>query len=288
MPTRVAPRSVSAQQSSDILSGIPTYQRERYARGVAERVRTGFSAGESEALILDAIVTEREALARALAAPAMREAFATTYQQAFTALTPKAPLSLMAAQSVVGEVLDNRIRDARQLAALVRDPQFLTQMRANIITPPTDQLPDLPPEKAEDMVKGFLKNEARIHLQQDMHGERIGHMALVEVFTSNAMAVALQQALANELPQYTDAARAQLTAEWLAAREKPARATAQSLDETGVVYKAVMERAAKAKMPVAPLGTVAANDNPTHVKQGPVIHAGKVKPETRHLVMDGL
>lgn len=244
------PEAPAAAPVTAPLAPIPAYRSRQFSYGVADRLREGLQAGQSEAEVLASIAREREALARALDSADFRQAFAQGYLNAYNALVPSAPITLEASVEATRELINNRINDARTLAVLVCDAPFVAQARALSQTPNASPNEGLPPEKVEEMVSRFVHEpatfgvDAAIHKQQSMNGQRVGHQALYDVFSKDAnVKQVLNQQLANHLPQ--DAAR--LAADWLEARAKPAAATVAALGEHGVVYQRVMVQTSQAK-----------------------------------------
>lgn len=228
-------------------NSLPDYRRHQFAQGVAERLRTGAAAGEAEQPILDAIRQERLALAAALDSHDFRHAFATAYLQARASLAPNVAASLEQVHAQTDQVIAHRIADARALAALVADPAFLHEARAQAQQPSAAKGGyQLPPEKITEMIARFTASpapyapDAIIHIAQNMEGERVGHLALAQAFAGDGpLSDLLQQKLASHLPA-ADAAR--LSNDWLEARRNPALATAEALAEGGAVYRAVMQQ----------------------------------------------
>lgn len=247
MQPQEAPQLASAPGAVPApLFPIPPYRERQFAKGVGERLRNGAQAGENEQVILDAVHAERMALAQALGEPAVRAAFAAAYQASHHALAPQAPLSAEAARVATDQILDHRINDARQLALLVTQPPFIHAARAQALqAAPNSAEYQLPPEKITEMIAQFsAMDDAIVHAQQAMEGQRIGHLALAESFTPDGPLVdVLQQALSAHL----DAATAQRVAvDWLQARRTPALATAQTLAEGGEVYGKVIQQVSNA------------------------------------------
>ncbi len=250
MPVQEAPQFDSAvpQPLADP-NDMPGYRRRQFLRGVAERLRDGASKGLDEGAVLAAIARERTALAAALDSHEFRHAFAMGYHQALSTLATNTAMSLEAAHQQTDQVIAHRVADARALAQLTGDAAFVSEARqlAQQPAPPTQPY-QLPPEKITEMVARFTANpaaygaDAVIHVAQNMEGERVGHLALVQAFAAEGALRPLLQQKLNTVLGEQDASR--LAADWLAARRNPAAATAETLAEGGEVYRAVMQRIA--------------------------------------------
>ncbi len=247
MPLQAAPQSVQAPAAiSPPLLPIPPYRVRLFTMGVGERLRDGAAKGLSEAQVLAQISRERNALATAMEQENFRDAFARAYEQAHNARMPEAPVSAQQARSATDDIIKNRANDARQLAHLITQPEFVQRARN---APPKPGHFELPPEKITEMVARFTAEgssygiDARIHNQQSMEGQRIGHLALVQTFAQNGpLHAPLVQALKAAMPESDDAAISTLANDWLEARREPAQATAQTLAEGGTVYNQVTTR----------------------------------------------
>lgn len=249
MPSQEAPQFAHEPVAvSAPLFPIPEYRQRQFAKGVGERLRQGAMQGWNEAQVLASIKAEREALAQVLAEPALHGLLAQSYRAAHDRLVPAAPVSAAASEVVTTDILTNRMNDARQLARLVEQPDFVNAARTQAALPAEPAQPyRLSPEKITEMVDRFASDgagygpDATIHVQQEMEGQRIGHLALAEAFADNGpLMPTLTRALAARLGDEATAQR--LAADWLEARRNPAVATAETLAEGGVVYRAVMER----------------------------------------------
>lgn len=239
------PGQASTANSPSLLP-IPPYRERLFTIGVGERLREGVAQGQNEAQVVSAIARERTALAAAIESEAFRDAFARAYSTAHNALMPQAPVNGEQARSATDDIVKNRANDARQLAHLVTQPDFLERARN---APPKPAQYALPPEKMTEMVSRFAAEgssygiDARIHNQQSMAGHRIGHLALAQIYAENGpLHATLVQGLKAQLPGMDDAAIAQLANDWLEARRDPAVATAAQLTDGGAVYQQVLQR----------------------------------------------
>lgn len=227
-------------------------------------MRTGAAAGLSEPQVLAAIAQERNALAAALDSHDVRHALATGYLQAHSNLAPNLAVSLEKVHQQTDGVVANRVADARALARLVTQEDFITEVHRALQQPANaSENYQLPPEKIEEMVARFdhhppsYPQDAAIHIAQEMEGQRIGHLALAQAFAADGpLCATLRAKLAGLLPA-EDASR--LASDWVEARRKPALATADALAESGAVYVRVMQQfgsghmhSLPASMPAAP------------------------------------
>lgn len=295
MPTQIAPQLNSATDATTAppaamppagdtpLQAIPVYRIRQFMGGVGERLRHDGAQSIPEAQTVQAIQTERRALAAALDSHEFRHALATGYQQAFSALVPSLALSLDAAHQQTDQVIVHRVNDARWLAAHVGNEDFLKGARAAATVAPSSSTYQLPPEKIDEMVERFLAfppqygMDALTHIDQNMRGECVGHMALAQLFAQPSLQAVLAQKLAQQQLPLDVADR--LSRDWLEARRKPAETTVEALTEGGAVYRAVMQRAA-ALDPSAAHGHhgAPANDNPPQPTVQHVAHQGLANP----------
>lgn len=269
MPVQAAPQSGQASTAvSPSLLPIPPYRVHLFEIGVAERLRDAQARGVSEAEVLATIRTERLALADAIGQENFRAAFAAEYEKAHNAVMPAAAVSAEEARRATDEIIDHRINDARWLATLVTQQDFVAKARMT-----TDLKPEpyqLPREKIAEMVSRFTAEgssyglDARVHNQHAMEGHRIGHLALMQVYADQGpLHAVLEQNLIKSLGG-DEAAAKRLSSDWLEARRKPAIATADTLGAGGEVYRQVMQRSAQA--PAKPANTPVPNTLPTVTK----------------------
>lgn len=257
MPVQEAPVVGQAPAvTSPPLAPIPPYRQRQFILGVGERLRDGAAKGISEQQTFAAIAQERTAIAAAIESEPFHDAFARAYEQAHNARTPQAPVSHAQARHATDDIIKNRANDARQLAQLITQADFIEQARN---APPKPAQYELPPEKIEEMVARFTAEnssfgiDARIHNQQSMEGHRVGHLALAEVYAHNGpLHGVLAAALKNQLPAMDEAAVQALANDWLEARRVPALATAEQLTDRGRVYQQVMQRSDVAAATPAP------------------------------------
>lgn len=232
--------------SSPSLVPIPPFRVRLFETGVGERLREESAKGISEAHTLQSIARERTALAAAIETEPFRAVFAQAYEQAHNTLQPQAPISAEQARRAIDDIIKNRANDARTLAQLVTQPDFIERAKN---APPKPAQFELPPEKITEMVARFTAEgssygiDARIHNQQAMAGHRVGHLALLQAFAENGpLQAPLAQALKAQLPDMDDTAIHALAGDWLESRREPAHAAAEALREGGAVYEAVMQR----------------------------------------------
>lgn len=247
MPPQAAPQSAQATTAATpSLSPIPSYRLRSFVVGVAERLREAQSNGVSEAEVLAAILAERRALVDALGRENFRDAFARAYEKAHNTVMPAAAVSAEEARRATDAMIASRINDAHWLATLVTKKEFIEQARTTTETKPVPYV--LPPEKFAEMVGRFSAEgspygpDARVHYQQSMEGQRIGHLVLAQVYADKGpLQAVLEQNLAQALGGDTTTAK-RLAEDWLEARRAPAIATAETLGVTGEVYQQVMQR----------------------------------------------
>jgi len=257
LPAQVAPQSASASaqdapglavpQATTPSIPVPADQLRQFTQGVAERLRNAASAGENEATVLQAIATERTALANVLDGHDFRHAFAVAYQHAHNDANPNHAKSLNACHAATDNIIGHRISDARLLAQLVTQPEFIAAARAQALLPALPENNQLSPEKTAEMIAQFSQADAVIHAQMAMQGYHDDHLVLAQVFTPDGPLVSiLSQKLAEQMPGAPAETTTRLAADWLLARQKPAFATAQALAEGGAIYAPVMQQLSRA------------------------------------------
>lgn len=235
---------------------IPEYRVTAYVNGVAGRLREGRAQGIDDATTLAAINTERLALARALDSPSFREAFATRYHREYNKTRPEFPLSLAGCAESTNGTIDHRINDAYALANFVLTPLFIEAAQAKATEPKIEKPYTLPQEKIDEMIERFAEDtcprgvDGITHAQHAMLGHQEGHRVLADIYApQGGLHAVLEAALAQSWPQSSPQERQRLAADWLKARENPARATVEVLREGGMVYDPVIARVRAALKP---------------------------------------
>lgn len=228
---------------------IPDYRVTLFIDGVADRIRDGRARGIDDATTYAAIHSERLALAQAIGSSAFREAFAQSYYREYNKTRPEFPLSLAACTESINGTLNNRINDAYALANFVMTPLFIEAVNQKAAQPKVAKPYALPQEKIDEMIERFAEDttprgvDGITHAQHAMLGHQEGHRALADIYSpQGGLHAVLENALAATWPQSTPQQRQRLAADWLEAREKPARATVEVLKEGGAVYEPVIAR----------------------------------------------
>src|SRR5262249_54855228 len=130
----------------------------------------------------------------ALNGETFRAAFAQGYLQHYNMLSPVAPLSPQGARASTDDIVEHRTNDARWLAHLTTQSDFVAEARTALPHPVPYRLP---PEKIKEMIAQFIAGSDGItHAIQNMNGHRTGHLALVQTYNENGP---LQQLLAQHL-----------------------------------------------------------------------------------------
>lgn len=241
---------------------MPEQRAQAFMCTLAARLRLGAQSGIPFDTMVTTLVLEQQAMSAALQNPAFIETMATAFQQAMAQQqgNPAYALPIEEARREVRSILNNRVQDAHNFAALIVNPAFLKQAVELSHQPTPSAGPyQLPPNKSQEIIRRLVQpNDAEgpepaVHVAASAIGQRIIHQALANIFAPDGVLhKPLMQALQAAAPTMAYEAIHQQTLDWLAARQGPAQAVANGLTPGGAEYATAMQMAEALQRKPAP------------------------------------
>ena len=229
---------------------MPPARRRAFQYALAQRLRDAMVQQQPTADIFVRAQREQQALAAAVLEPAVIDAATAVLFAAMMQgiANPAQRISEDSARRSVLSIMRNRAQDASLFSQLLAQQDFqaetLALARRDGALP---AMPPLPTGKVEEVTARAVQPdhpagaEPAVHVMATHLGHRLVHDALARMFSvSGPLLAPLMQTLRRHLPEVSDRDIQRLAAEWLQARETPARALTASLTEGGEIYQKSM------------------------------------------------